>query len=246
MSPYFEIRNTPSKGTGVFAICDIPAGTAILQEEAFLLSPNCKRLVTHPTGTGAAIWLPHPPMCSAIMTAFDALDAKVKQSVLDLHAYRAVGKDFWLRETVDAIMAKRKQNASSREDYVKLLFVVDTNSFASNGGPGPMSELYLLVSRFNHSCVYNAHHAGGPTSSGRELVVRARTDIKKGEEITLTYIDPWMANRQARLKGIWGFECLCSVCDINDTAMDTATRSKYEEAFEQVRTHDKALFEGQT
>lgn len=67
-----------------------------------------------------------------------------------------------------------------------------------------------LISHLNHSCDPNAY----VVMDGPKLQLRSLKDIKKGEEIFISYIDPTnpYARRQSELKERWFFDCKCSKC----------------------------------
>jgi SET domain len=73
------------------------------------------------------------------------------------------------------------------------------------------SAIYDHLSRVNHSCLPNASHSFSVVSFSGQL--RAVHDIKKGEEIFVTYcdIDVPTAARQKSLEP-YGFRCTCSSC----------------------------------
>lgn len=94
----------------------------------------------------------------------------------------------------------------------KILGVTKTNAFAV---PCRGSQKYvtcLKASRFNHSCAPNVLVV---YSDPYERIFAVR-NIKKGEELCITYID-WSKNSygqgKARLKLKCGFECMCEICD---------------------------------
>lgn len=75
--------------------------------------------------------------------------------------------------------------------------------------------LYILHSHINHSCDPNisVRHLEQRTALARISVI-ARRDIKVGEELTVTYVNPQMGlyeRRQGLLE--WGFgQCKCARC----------------------------------
>ncbi|KAI1177738.1 hypothetical protein F4777DRAFT_576817 [Nemania sp. FL0916] len=76
-------------------------------------------------------------------------------------------------------------------------------------------------------------------SPGRfSRIVRARRNIRSGQEITVEYLNPWTEDKAIIFLEIWGFECQCRVCD------DYTTRLQYERVFEEIRDNAEALFEG--
>jgi len=72
--------------------------------------------------------------------------------------------------------------------------------------------LFLLISRINHSCCPNSIVCQGTVKE-----VRAMKFIKKGEEITMTYIVNTSDNKEKREQDLryWQFECDCEVCSLS-------------------------------
>ena len=76
------------------------------------------------------------------------------------------------------------------------------------------SGVFLKASRINHSCCPNACFAWN-RYLGR-LTVHAMTDIRAGEDITVSYELPFvpLETRQARFREFYGFTCDCSACRV--------------------------------
>ncbi|KAJ3861952.1 hypothetical protein EV359DRAFT_46146 [Lentinula novae-zelandiae] len=74
--------------------------------------------------------------------------------------------------------------------------------------------LFLKTSRCNHSC--------GPNAIWRfdcltfMLTLSAVRDIHLGEEITISYIDPFLPRhvRRTQLQSKWNLLCHCMSCDV--------------------------------
>ncbi|KAK9776921.1 hypothetical protein AB5N19_07513 [Seiridium cardinale] len=231
MSKLFEIRKTSSKGTGVFAIQDIRAGTVILREKPIL---RCLNL-------DWPVWF---SACLQLMEGIDALAPEKKAEVMNLYAYSPEQHIALIGGMVDTGMKMRK-NRYPKEDYIKLSFVMKTNFFNLdvNGGQD-LCGLYLDFSRINHSCACNANNDVQPAADGsQEMVIRAKEMIAKGSEITIEYLSPWTANRAAKMKETWGFSCLCPVCDKNNTNFDQKKRDTFEKMFQQIRDNDEKMFD---
>lgn len=96
-----------------------------------------------------------------------------------------------------------------------------SNSDVDKASP---SALYLLPSLINHSCIENATRR-----FFREvMVIRAKTNISKGEEITLSYT--WgdtVSIRQSRLNK-YGFTCACILCEDERADGELACRRREE------------------
>lgn len=99
------------------------------------------------------------------------------------------------------------------DNLVKSLFhTVFINAIEYTTVEKPKTGVVLdpFIARLNHSCDPNTFI----TYHGPQAMIRAFKDIKIGEVITLTYVDPKMAfkTRQAALKNQYHFECKCSRC----------------------------------
>lgn len=92
-----------------------------------------------------------------------------------------------------------------------------------------------LFSMFNHSCTPSAsyRYEGGGTA----MTVEAIRDIKKGEEICLSYVEPWMPDKE-RKDELWkrvGGLCGCMSCQRERLAEAIALRCKREREAEERR-----------
>jgi SET domain-containing protein len=74
-----------------------------------------------------------------------------------------------------------------------------------------MGLYFPLVSSLNHAC--------DPTcdvsfSGGAEARIRARRALNSGDELTIAYVNEQLprAERRARLREHYGFECACRRC----------------------------------
>lgn len=72
-----------------------------------------------------------------------------------------------------------------------------------------------LLCHINHSCDPNTYIV----MDGPQMQLRALNDIKKGEELYISYIDPTMplARRQSELQQRWFFTCKCNKCSLETT-----------------------------
>lgn len=79
--------------------------------------------------------------------------------------------------------------------------------------------MYLLCSRFNHSCVPNAAIIEYPPSrSDYAQAIYAIKPIARGEEIMVSYdsMDNYLTTEIRRSAGTWDFICTCPACNVND------------------------------
>ena len=92
-----------------------------------------------------------------------------------------------------------------------------------------MRGVFVTASRFNHSCVPNAHFAWN--SGSNRLTIHASIDIPQGEEIFINYrVENYLKpaiERQQELNRDYGFVCDCPACQPNtDSARASEARRK--------------------
>ncbi|GKT61996.1 SET domain-containing protein 5 [Colletotrichum tofieldiae] len=186
----WEVRASPGKGLGVFALHRIPAGTRIIDESPlFTIDPG--RLVR---GQGFAF----AAIAAAVDEAFAALNATARAAFLSCPEHRDPDDE--------------AEAAWSRE-----ALVFRTNGFTMAGGT---VGIFPRIAKLNHSCRPNAGTAsvGGRGSEGAaRRVIYAARDIDAGEEVTITYapLVQTTDERRARLAQ-WGFTCDCAACTARD------------------------------
>ncbi|GJC78035.1 SET domain-containing protein 5 [Colletotrichum liriopes] len=186
----WEVRASPGKGLGVFALRRIPAGTRIIDESPlFTIDPG--RLVR---GQGFAF----AAIAAAVDEAFAALNATARAAFLSCPEHRDPDDE--------------AEAAWSRE-----ALVFRTNGFTMAGGT---VGIFPRIAKLNHSCRPNAGTAsvGGRGSEGAaRRVIYAARDIDAGEEVTITYapLVQTTDERRARLAQ-WGFTCDCAACTARD------------------------------
>lgn len=98
-------------------------------------------------------------------------------------------------------------------DFEEFLFILGTYNINNLD-----SSIYLVQSHLNHNCEPNVNVETLPRKS-EGLKVFAHRDIKAGEELTTSYVNPAHSvnQRQRDLRVNWGFVCNCKKCksDLN-------------------------------
>ncbi|KAH7081257.1 hypothetical protein BKA63DRAFT_530376 [Paraphoma chrysanthemicola] len=91
--------------------------------------------------------------------------------------------------------------------------IVRTNALPLGAG-SDTGGLFLQASRINHACNSNTQNTWNPSTE--QLTIHACRDIKKDEEICISYLDGWddYASRQRKLKASFGFTCACALCSL--------------------------------
>jgi len=84
----------------------------------------------------------------------------------------------------------------------------------SSQGRNSLRGLYQIASIPNHDCIANTSHTFASIQDGFRMVVRAGREIKEGEEITHSYVDPQepVLVRQELLHLGKFFTCGCARC----------------------------------
>lgn len=103
--------------------------------------------------------------------------------------------------------------------------IMHTNALPLGGG-AQEAGIFPLICRINHSCRPNAYHAWNATT-GKEMI-HASSPIEQGEEIFITYIEPYRARhaRRAELQMKFKFICECSLCSVEDSTENDARREE--------------------
>jgi len=198
----FTVVPIPGKGLGVVAARKIARGERLLAERpAFMISPD--------------------EIEGAAAKGFHALESIVRERVWELPDNDQ--SRFWDLPDCHASQAGSDKTAFG----IWQTNAIATASEKSAGRNG----LYLLGSRFNHSCTPNVNRCW-IESLGAE-VFHASRDIPPQTELCVYYIDPKgsYAERQARLLADFNFRCGCEACSLTGEAFETseALRREYQE-----------------
>ncbi|KAH6850045.1 hypothetical protein B0I37DRAFT_390386 [Chaetomium sp. MPI-CAGE-AT-0009] len=181
----YEMRHIPGKGMGLIATAHIPRGEQIMANTASLMIDY---------------------------RAFNEL-TRAQYTALQAHAVAHLPADHAaaiLALSPDAATTTTS-NSTTQADLIDA--IAATNGFDIDPSPTDADQhhsffvLFPSIARMNHDCRPSAEYR----YSARHLaqyVVAAR-DIRPGEELTLSYINPLMvrARRVGRLRKNWGFDC---------------------------------------
>mmetsp|Transcript_60356 Transcript_60356/g.168642 ORF Transcript_60356/g.168642 Transcript_60356/m.168642 type:complete len:413 (+) Transcript_60356:58-1296(+) len=131
----------------------------------------------------------------AVQRQFDALPASAQEAVLRLEDVNMFGG----QRTVPGIVGTNTVGCSSE-------------SF-----DGVVCE---TCSRFNHSCIPNCEQTWDETTS-KECIF-ASTDIKAGEELCISYVQPFISakERSSILEESYKFRCACPACSSGSAGSD--------------------------
>ncbi|KAH8148011.1 uncharacterized protein LAJ45_07775 [Morchella importuna] len=129
------------------------------------------------------------------------------------------GTEATIDKDVAQLSSKNQQAISSLHNCFvgklpPLLGIFKTNSLQL-GADSVAAGLFLVCSRFNHSCIPNAMYSWNPTIS--QGCVYAIDEISPEAEITINYLSQndrksTREDRQRTLLMNFDFECLCALC----------------------------------
>ena len=183
-----DAREAAGRGRGLFAADDIAAGAPVHCEVPIVtVSPN---------STAAAEWGPPLQIVLAL------LEYGVKSATAELHPRERIVDDTdsgipLPRAEVDTALGILRGDGShtwtAADDELERLLQVAVLNAIELTPPGSARRRYGLCARgslFNHSCQPNATHQGFVVGDGGGacLCVRAVRDIRKGEEVTISYV----------------------------------------------------------
>ncbi|TFK45062.1 hypothetical protein BDQ12DRAFT_674044 [Crucibulum laeve] len=191
-SPCFELKQTASKGVGMFATRSISPGELIVVENPVAILPN-KPLTFN-------------------CTAYDELEALI------LDDRRA--EMLTLTNCQDRTKCPSDVEGIARTNALNIILKMPVESREWSAEERHYGGIFLKIPRCNHSCGPNAAHKWNlATMSSTLYAVRP---IANGEEITNTYADPTdsRAKRMAHLQEHYGFTCDCPSCLLHSTATE--------------------------
>ncbi len=193
--PRVEVKQSPNKGHGLFAIDTIPAFSRLLEDDALLSLAQGEDL--------PQLWEKYCALPEELKTDFDLLSYPDEMEERESNMISKLEQRGY-----SPLEAKSMARVNSR--WQANAFKTGQPNIGSSGSHQWAYSLFTKVARINHSCTPNACAHYRP--SGVE-VVHALRDIKADDEIEIAYFDltmPW-ADRQARAKA-WGFQCSCPAC----------------------------------
>ncbi|KAH8722595.1 hypothetical protein GQ44DRAFT_828902 [Phaeosphaeriaceae sp. PMI808] len=191
---YYAVIPIDGKGYGCVALKFIKRGTRILADQPLLAIPTWHYLQ------------------SDIQQAFDQLSEDEKKLYFSLHSSHGQNPKLWPSRIHESVGTREKQRISEQHNArvskdASLISIFQTNCMDMGKGAG----VFPNAARFNHSCNPNAFFSWN-AAIGKETI-HMMSDIKGGEEITLSYCD-MMHDRAARAYELkhYGIVCACKAC----------------------------------
>ena len=222
MEGLFKIDKIDGKGLGWIALREIKASTLIYKEKPQFVTPS---------DSDSSV------SASDLMMSFYAMTENDQKEFLELHnGYLDLNSldDFdkkWYFDCKNTFEGIEGVPSSEKNLALKVMCIQSTNGFKgrfkAEGGVG------IKISRINHSCCPNSQHF----EEGDEMEIRAMTKILKGQEITISYLEP-MKNFKERQEFCLkqGFVCSCEVCQDEEINKDDETYQKFQNLKEEAES----------
>ncbi|KAH5568768.1 hypothetical protein HBI24_225390 [Parastagonospora nodorum] len=211
-----EVKDSKSKGRGLFATRNLATGEVIMCEKAFCV-----------------VW-GHEREAMTAMT-YDLRDDRIRVSPIGL-SRALVQKLISNPSQIPAVMDLYGDwaGSDSNEEVVDVFRIHDImsrnafgpgNQFGEENARNASTGLWVYAAYINHSCIPNATKE----YIGDMMILRATRAIAAGEEIFHAYdVSSDYDARQASLMTTWGFKCACKLCEAE--SKDSAeVRAKREE-----------------
>ncbi|KAJ4251495.1 hypothetical protein NW762_011482 [Fusarium torreyae] len=218
-----EVRDSPGAGRGLFATRNLEPNEIVLCEKAF-----CVAWGYEPETFSALVCDVREDAAIKVFPA--GLHKRVVQKLLNNPSQ--VGKLLDLHGVYSGLGDKLQEiNGVPIIDTFQIHDIIQRNGF----GPGQQTEdedvsnastgIWIRASYMNHSCVANSKK----DFVGDLIIIRATRRIKEGEEITHSYDESSDYEvRKSALQRTWGFNCRCSVCQVEETESAEVRKKRYE------------------
>lgn len=218
-----EIKESPGRGRGLYAACDIPSGATIMCEKAFCVVWGYRK--------EALTAMTYDVRDERIRVVPVGLTRAVVQKLIGNPSLRSKVLDLYGDYQGD-VPVDCTTDEGPVVDVFRIHDIVSRNAFSTGtqfgeeNAKNASTGLWIRAVYGNHSCSPNANRE----YTGDLMIVRATRAIKAGEEIFHSYIDPSLDYdaRQKALMDTWGFECDCKLCDAQK-AEDPAVKKKRKE-----------------
>ena len=201
-----RIRDSPGRGRGLFATCDISAGEIVMCEKAFCvvwgLESEALTAMTYDVRDDR-IRVSPVGLSKSIVQKLLSNPSQIEK-VMDLYSdYQGDEKNVFGTEDGPIVDTFRVHDIVSRNAFGL------GSQFGEQGAKDASTGLWIWTAYVNHSCIPNVKKE----FVGDLMVLRATRSVVAGEEILHSYVESrdYEARKRA-LMTTWGFECNCSLC----------------------------------
>eukprot|EP00931_Biecheleriopsis_adriatica_P003795 TRINITY_DN105553_c0_g1_i1.p1 TRINITY_DN105553_c0_g1~~TRINITY_DN105553_c0_g1_i1.p1 ORF type:complete len:332 (+),score=60.96 TRINITY_DN105553_c0_g1_i1:43-996(+) len=215
-----EVCSFPGRGRGLAAAKELKVGDCILDEEPIVFVPRVSVEIILLIALVASAW-------SFFGPGLEAWFMWILAAAFGYSIVWTCGEFCWVCVLVARLDSKNKQRYTNLESgfpstampFVDTLMIWRCNNFPVDRGRGAVFANACLL---NHSCAPNAFHHWD--EHRRRMVVHCMKPIKKGEEVTISYVKPFAktADRQQQLREKYRFTCSCLVCSASDAKREAS------------------------
>ncbi|KNC82544.1 hypothetical protein SARC_05171 [Sphaeroforma arctica JP610] len=154
-----------------------------------------------------------PEVLAEFRASNGELLAGIQKMVRNTYEDQGVPLPNCVRNLIDDEYQSNEEGLNGTDALTRMLLALQFNGFASG--------LYLHLSIVNHSCNPNCVKTSGlqlpedNASAWGYSEIRAARDIRKGEELVISYLQPQEQStprRQKQLRHAFHFECVCDWC----------------------------------
>ncbi|KIW10147.1 hypothetical protein PV08_11108 [Exophiala spinifera] len=143
--------------------------------------------------------------------------------LLDEQSLTPLEREHYLRTAILQLPAPTRSQflALTRiydDDRIEVQDIIKANSFELQVGGIMHLAVFPEISRLNHDCAPNAQYYMQPEALTH--VLRATRDVREGEELSISYIEPLGSARKRgyHLKAAFHFMCGCDRCSDPDAS----------------------------
>ena len=223
-----KLEWAPGKGRGLFLTRDVRAGELLIAEKAIGVGFKGENATDHRNSYGFIFprtMLPANSTTSGVAAAQLIFGARDNPALSHQLAQLSGGPK---SDSLASLRLPPSENAwlesklqvSDQLNLEQIKTLMEVNSYhpplikegiATDPRLGHREAvgIFYASSFMNHSCIPNASRI----AFGDIMVIRANTNLKKGAEITQSYMPRAPYHERAiRLKDGWGIDCTCALC----------------------------------
>ncbi|ESK88030.1 set domain-containing protein 5 [Moniliophthora roreri MCA 2997] len=185
----FKVVKMRGKGMGMIAVRDIKQGELVISEKPLLLAP--------------ADEIPR----SFISDLFQNWNQSQTNALLSLS---------WSKLKTNDTINMNPSTQTEEERYFMTEGIIQNNAVALRKGGEPYLSVFPRMARINHACAGSFNMMFSWREAEEELRVYAIKDVKRGEELTITYIESRRPKEERikHLEDAYGFTCTCHECSL--------------------------------
>eukprot|EP01060_Flectonema_neradi_P006795 TRINITY_DN14648_c0_g1_i2.p1 TRINITY_DN14648_c0_g1~~TRINITY_DN14648_c0_g1_i2.p1 ORF type:complete len:384 (+),score=54.10 TRINITY_DN14648_c0_g1_i2:53-1204(+) len=203
-----EVQSIPGKGKGIVAVNDIKKGDLLIIERAVEVAKGTidseKSLILN-------------KLLQNIHVRVMKDDAKRKE-IFSLFPSKEINEAEFTRHELP--VEDGGDNPILVNELNHLYNIITCNTFMVDDDVADevYFAMFLRTSRMNHSCSPNCFYH----FTNRTVYIRSQRDIKKGEELTISYCNEYQTrvDRQQHLKKNYHFTCNCTRCCDHNNEFD--------------------------